>query len=131
MTAMAPKLTRLELQVMQALWNHGGACSIREAQESFPARRRPAYTTVQTLMYRLEEKKAVRRTRKVGNAHLFEPLVSRDHAHRRLIDELLSVFGGRSLPVLSHLIESGNLTLEDVKEVEEMLRKAGRTEKPK
>jgi len=131
MTAMTPKLTRLELQVMQALWNHGGACSIREAQESFPARRRPAYTTVQTLMYRLEEKKAVRRTRKVGNAHLFEPLVSRDHAHRRLIDELLSVFGGRSLPVLSHLIESGNLTLEDVKEAEEMLRKAGRTEKPK
>jgi len=128
---MVPKLTRLELQVMQALWNHGGACSIREAQESFPARRRPAYTTVQTLMYRLEEKKAVRRTRKVGNAHVFEPLVSRDHAHRRLIDELLSVFGGRSLPVLSHLIESGNLTLEDVKEAEEMLRKAGRTEKPK
>lgn len=129
---MPPKLTRLELQVMQALWNHHGACSIREVQESFPARRRPAYTTVQTLMYRLEEKKAVRRTRKVGNAHLFEPLVSRDHAHRRLIDDLLAVFGGRSLPVLSHLIESGNLTLDDVKEAEEMLRKAaGRTEKPK
>lgn len=128
---MAPKLTRLELQVMQALWEHGGACSIREVQESFPARRRPAYTTVQTLMYRLEEKKAVRRTRKIGNAHLFEPLVSRDHAHRRLIDDLLAVFGGRSLPVLSHLIESGNLTLEDVKEAEEMLRNASRTEKPK
>jgi BlaI family penicillinase repressor len=131
MTAMAPKLTRLELQVMQALWDRGDGCSIREVQESFPARRRPAYTTVQTLMYRLEEKKAVRRTRKVGNAHLFEPLVSRDHAHRRLIDDLLAIFGGRSLPVLSHLIESGNLTLEDVKEAEEMLRKAGRTEKPK
>jgi predicted transcriptional regulator len=131
MTIMAPKLTRLELQVMQALWDHGGGCSIREVQESFPARRRPAYTTVQTLIYRLEEKKAVRRTRKVGNAHLFEPMISRDHAHRRLIDDLLSVFGGRSLPVLSHLIESGNLTLEDVKEAEEMLRKAGRTDKPK
>jgi predicted transcriptional regulator len=116
---------------MQALWEHGGACSIREVQESFPARRRPAYTTVQTLIYRLEEKKAVRRTRKIGNAHLFEPLVSRDHAHRRLIDDLLAVFGGRSLPVLSHLIDSGNLTLEDVKEAEEMLRKAGHTEKPK
>lgn len=130
---MAPKLTRLELQVMQALWDRGAACSIREVQESFPARKRPAYTTVQTLIYRLEEKKAVRRTRKVGNAHLFEPVVSRDHAHRRLIDDLLAIFGGRSLPVLSHLIESGNLTLEDVKEAEEMLRKAGagRTEKPK
>lgn len=128
---MAPKLTRLELQVMQALWDHGSACSIREVQESFPARKRPAYTTVQTLVYRLEEKKAVRRTRKVGNAHLFEPLISRDHAHRRLIDDLLAVFGGRSLPVLSHLIESGNLTLEDVKEAEEMLRKAGRAEKSK
>jgi BlaI family transcriptional regulator, penicillinase repressor len=130
MAAMTPKLTRLELQVMQALWSHG-ACSIREVQESFPARRRPAYTTVQTLIYRLEEKKAVRRTKKIGNAHLFEPIVSQDHAHRRLIDDLLAVFGGRSLPVLSHLIESGNLTLEDVKEAEEMLRKAGRTEKPK
>jgi BlaI family transcriptional regulator, penicillinase repressor len=131
MTTMSPKLTRLELQVMQALWDHGDACSIREVQESFPARKRPAYTTVQTLIYRLEEKKAVRRTRKVGNAHLFEPIVSRDHAHRRLIDDLLAIFGGRSLPVLSHLIESGNLTLEDVKEAEEMLRKAGRAEKPK
>ena len=128
---MSPKLTRLELQVMQALWDRGDACSIREVQESFPARKRPAYTTVQTLIYRLEEKKAVRRTRKVGNAHLFEPIVSRDHAHRRLIDDLLAIFGGRSLPVLSHLIESGNLTLEDVKEAEEMLRRAGRAEKPK
>jgi predicted transcriptional regulator len=128
---MSPKLTRLELQVMQALWDRSDACSIREVQESFPARKRPAYTTVQTLIYRLEEKKAVRRTRKVGNAHLFEPIVSRDHAHRRLIDDLLAIFGGRSLPVLSHLIESGNLTLEDVKEAEEMLRKAGRAEKPK
>jgi BlaI family transcriptional regulator, penicillinase repressor len=127
---MTPKLTRLELQVMQALWDHG-ARSIREVQETFPARRRPAYTTVQTLMYRLEEKKAVRRSRKVGNAHVFEAIVSRDHAHRRLVDELLALFGGRSLPVLSHLIESGNLTLEEVKEAEEMLRKAGRTEKPK
>ena len=125
-----PKLTRLELQVMQALWNNG-VCSIREVQESFPARRRPAYTTVQTLVYRLEEKKAIRRTRKVGNAHVFEAIVSRDHAHRRLIDDLLAVFGGRSLPMLSHLIDSGSLTLEDVKEAEEMLRKAGRTEKPK
>ncbi len=115
---------------MKALWSHG-ACSIREVQESFPARRRPAYTTVQTLIYRLEEKKALRRTRKIGNAHLFEAIVTQDLAHRRLIDELLAVFGGRSQPVLSHLIEAGSLTLEDVKEAEEMLRKAGRKRQPK
>ncbi len=127
---MTPRLSRLELQVMKALWSHG-ACSIREVQESFPARRRPAYTTVQTLIYRLEEKKALRRTRKIGNAHLFEAIVTQDLAHRRLIDELLAVFGGRSQPVLSHLIEAGSLTLEDVKEAEEMLRKAGRKRQPK
>jgi predicted transcriptional regulator len=125
-----PRLTKLELKIMEALWTLGPCC-IRDVQESFPEKDRPAYTTVQTLVYRLEAKKAAKRTRKIGNAHLFEATVSRDNAHRRLIDELLAVFGGRSQPVLSHLIESGNLTLEDVKEAEKMLRKAGRSEKPK
>src|SRR5262245_53569732 len=119
----SPRLTRLELQIMETLWSRG-ASSVREVQETFPARGRPAYTTVQTLMYRLEAKKAVRRTRKIGNAHIFEPTVSRGHAHRRLIDELLAVFGGSTQPVISHLIESGKLTADDVREAEAALREA-------
>ena len=117
-----PRLTRLELQIMEALWTHG-ASSVREIQEAFPERDRPAYTTVQTMVYRLEGKKAIRRVKKIGNAHIFEAVVSRTSAHRRLIDELLSLFGGRSQPVVMHLIESGNLTLEDVKEAEQLLIK--------
>lgn len=116
-----PKLTKLEMRVMEALWSQGPA-SVREIQESFPVKRRPAYTTVQTLVYRLEGKKAVRRVKKVGNAHIFEAAVSRAVAQHRLIDELLSVFGGRSQPVMARLIETGQLTLDDVKEAEHLLR---------
>src|SRR5687767_730821 len=107
---------------MEALWTRG-ASSVREIQEAFPERGRPAYTTVQTMVYRLETKKAVRRVKKIGNAHIFEAVVSRASAQRRLIDELLSFFGGRTQPVVLHLIESGKLTLEDVKEAEQTLRK--------
>lgn len=116
-----PKLTRLEMQVMEALWSSGPA-SVREIQESFPEKNRPAYTTVQTLVYRLEAKKAVRRVKKVGNAHIFEAAVTRAVAQHRLIDDLLEYFGGKSLPVMSRLIETGRLTLEDVKEAEELLK---------
>jgi predicted transcriptional regulator len=117
-----PKLTRLEMQIMDALWNLG-ALSIREIQEAFPARKRPAYTTIQTTVYRLETKKALRRAKKIGNAHIFEAVVSRDSAQRRLIDDLLGLFGGRTQPVMAHLIESGRLTLEDVREAEQALKK--------
>jgi predicted transcriptional regulator len=117
-----PKLTRLELGIMEALWSRG-ALSIREIQEAFPENDRPAYTTIQTTVYRLETKKAVRRVKKIGNAHIFEPIVSRNAAQRRLIDELLALFGGRTQPVMAHLVESGKLTLADVKEAEMALRK--------
>ena len=110
-----PKLARLELQIMDVLWTQGQA-SIREIQEAFPERKRPAYTTIQTTVYRLEEKKALRRVKKVGNFHIFEPAISRDAARGRLIDDLLALFGGRTQPVMAHLIESGKLTLEDVKD---------------
>ena len=123
-----PRLTKLELQVMDALWTHG-ALSVREIQEAFPERDRPAYTTVQTMVYRLEAKKAVRRVKKIVNAHIFEAVVSRTAAQRRLIDELLSFFGGRSQPVMAHLIEAGKLTLEDVQEAEQLLRRTARKEK--
>lgn len=118
----SPKLTRLELQIMETLWTRGSA-SIREIQEDFPEKDRPAYTTIQTTVYRLETKKAVRRVKKVGNFHVFEAAVSRDHAQRKLVDELLALFGGRTQPVMAHLIESGRLTLADVKEAEKVLRK--------
>jgi BlaI family penicillinase repressor len=116
-----PKLSRLELQVMEALWN-SGASSIREIQETFPQEDRPAYTTVQTTVYRLEAKKAVRRVKKVGNFHIFEPTISRDAAQRRLIDDMLALFGGRTQPVMARLIESGKLTMADIKEAEKTLR---------
>jgi BlaI family penicillinase repressor len=125
-----PKLTKLELQIMEALWTRGEA-SIREIQESFPEKKRPAYTTIQTTVYRLEAKKAVRRVKKVGNFHVFEAAVSRNAAQRRLIDDLLSLFGGRTQPVMAHLIESGKLTLEDVKEAESLLRQLERKDKSK
>ena len=123
-----PRLSKLELQIMEAFWSRG-ASSVREIQEFFPEKERPAYTTVQTIVYRLEAKKAVRRLKKIGNAHIFEPVVSRTATQRRLIDELLSFFGGRSQPVVAHLIESGKLTLEDVQEAEQLLRKLPRKEK--
>ena len=123
-----PKLTKLELRIMEALWT-SGACSIREIQETFPAKGRPAYTTIQTTVYRLEGKKAVRRVRKVGNFHIFEAAVSRDAAQRRLIDDLLGLFGGRTQPVMARLIESGKLTLADVKEAEKTLRDLAKKDK--
>jgi BlaI family penicillinase repressor len=125
-----PKLTKLELQIMEALWTRGEA-SIREMQENFPEKKRPAYTTIQTTVYRLEAKKAVRRVKKVGNFHVFEAAVSRNAAQRRLIDDLLALFGGRTQPVMAHLIESGKLTLEDVKEAESLLRQLERKDKSK
>ena len=125
-----PKLTKLELQIMEALWSRG-ALSIREIQEAFPARERPAYTTIQTTVYRLETKKALRRTKKISNAHIFEAVISRGAAQSRLIDELLGLFGGRTQPVMAHLIESGKLTLDDVQQAEKALRDLSRKEKPK
>jgi predicted transcriptional regulator len=125
-----PKLTKLELKIMETLWTSGKA-SIREIQDAFPEKDRPAYTTIQTTVYRLEGKKAVRRIKKVGNFHIFEAGISRTAAQRRLIDELLSLFGGRSQPVMAHLIESGKLTLADVKEAEKTLRRLQRKDESK
>ena len=123
-----PRLTRLELQIMDALWTRG-ALSVREIQEAFAEKNRPAYTTVQTMVYRLEAKKAIRRVKKIGNAHIFEAAVSRASAQRRLVDELLAFFGGRSQPVMAHLIETGKLTLEDVQQAEQTLRKLAKKER--
>ena len=124
----AIKLTKLELRIMQTLWDRGPV-PIREIQEAFPERDRPSYTTVQTTVYRLEGKKAVRRVKKISNAHIFEAVLSRNAAQRRLIDELLGLFGGRTQPVMAHLVESGKLTLEDVKEAEKALRKLSKEDK--
>jgi BlaI family transcriptional regulator, penicillinase repressor len=123
-----PKLTRLELQIMEALWSNG-ISSVREIQEAFPAPNRPAYTTVQTTVYRLEAKKALRRVKKIGNAHVFEALISRQAAQRRLIDELLSLLGDRIQPVMAHFIESGKFTKEDVQEAQRTLRKLARKDR--
>jgi predicted transcriptional regulator len=123
-----PKLSKLEFQIMEALWTQGEA-SIREIQETFPAKRRPAYTTIQTTVYRMEAKNIVRRVKKVGNFHIFAAAVSRNAAQRRLVDDLLALFGGRTQPVMAHLIESGKLTLEDVKEAEKTLRQLERKDK--
>src|SRR5882672_6368570 len=116
-----PRLTRLELQILEALWAHGKA-SIREIQEAFPEPR-PAYTTIQTTVYRLEGKKAVRRIRKISNAHIFEPIVARDVTRHRLLDEILSFFGGRPQPMMAQLAEAGKLTLADVRELEKTIKK--------
>ena len=123
-----PKLTKLELQIMEALWTLGPS-SVREIQETFPEAERPAYTTVQTMVYRLETKKALRRAKKISNAHIFEATVTRDAVQGRFIDELLGMFSGRMQPLMSHLIESGKLTMKDVKEAEETLRKLARKDK--
>jgi len=114
------KLTKLELQILEILWAHGKA-SIREIQEAFPEPR-PAYTTIQTTVYRLEGKNAVRRVRKISNAHIFEPTVARDVARHRLLDEILSFFGGRAQPMMAQLAEAGKLTLDDVRELEETIK---------
>jgi BlaI family transcriptional regulator, penicillinase repressor len=116
-----PKLTRLELRIMETLWSKGPS-SIRELLAAFPEAERPAYTTVQTVVYRLEEKKAVRRIRKISNAHVFEAVVSRTAAQHRLIDDLVALFGGKRLPIVTHLIESGELTPEEVREARKALR---------
>jgi BlaI family transcriptional regulator, penicillinase repressor len=123
-----PKLTKLELRIMEALWDRG-ASSVREIQEALPEKNRPAYTTVQTMVYRLEAKKAVRRVKKVGNALIFEADITRTTAQRRLIDELLSFFGGRTQPVVAHLIDAGKLTLKDVQEAERTLRRLERKDR--
>ena len=120
--ARIPSLTRLELQIMEALWA-GGPLSIREIQQSFPAEKRPAYTTVQTMVYRLEGKKVVHRLKKISNAHIFEALVSRQAAQRRLIDDFLALFGGKAQPVMAQLIETGKLSLKDIEEAERTLRR--------
>jgi BlaI family transcriptional regulator, penicillinase repressor len=125
-----PKLSRLELTIMEALWTKG-PCSIREIHETFPPRKRPTYSTVQTMVYRLEAKKAVRRTKKISNAFIFEALVSREAAERRLIDDLLGLFGGRTRSIVARLIESGSFTLEDVREAEKILLDHERKEETK
>jgi len=117
-----PKLTKVELRIMDALWRTGPA-SVREVQEALPPKNRPAYTTVQTMVYRLEAKGAIRRVKKIGNAHVFEAAISRESTQRRLIDELLGFFGGKIQPVMAHLVESGRLSLDDVKEAEKTLKK--------
>ena len=124
-----PRLTRLELQVLDALWAQGKA-SIREIQEAFPEPR-PAYTTIQTTVYRLEGKKAVRRLRKIGNAHIFEPIVERDAARHRLLDEILSFFGGRAQPMMAQLAEAGKLTRQDLRDLEETIDRLERERKAK
>ena len=123
-----PKLSKFDLQILQALWA-SGPLSIREIQESLPERDRPAYTTVQTIVYRLEAKKALRRAKKISNAHIFEAVISRNAAQSRLIDDFMGIFGGRAQPVMAHLIETGQLTLEDVQEAEKLLREFAKKEK--
>ena|SRR5580704_14276008 len=120
------KLTKLELQIMETLWNRGPS-SVREIQEAFPEPR-PAYTTVQTVVYRLETKKVARIAKRISNANIFEAAITRDEAHGRVIDELLGLFGGRTKPVMAHLIHTGKLTLEDIKEAEKTLRELKRKE---
>ena len=124
-----PKLTKLELRILEALWAQGKA-SVREIQETFP-QPRPAYTTIQTTVYRLEGKKAVRRVRKIGNAHIFEPIVARDVTRHRLLDEILSFFGGRAQPMMAQLAEAGKLSLEDVRELENTLKRMQLEQKQK
>jgi BlaI family transcriptional regulator, penicillinase repressor len=116
------RLSRLELRIMEALWKHGTA-SVREIQESLPEKGRPAHNTVQTMLTRLEAKNAVRRAKKISNAHIYEPTITRDATQRLLVDELLGFFGGRAAPLVSHLIESGQLTLQEVEEARKTLKK--------
>jgi predicted transcriptional regulator len=125
-----PRLSNLEMQILEVLWEHG-ASSVREIQERFPATKRPAYTTVQTMVSRLEAKKAVRRTKKIATAFIFEAAIPREAARRRLIDDFLAVFGGEPQPIMTHLIESGRLSLDDVQEAERHLRKLLKNKKEK
>ena len=116
----SPRLTKLEMQIMEALWD-SGASSVREVQEAFPEKDRPAYTTVQTMVYRLEAKRAIRRVKKIGNAHIFEAAISRQEVSGRFIDDLLRLFGGRAQTVMAHLVESGKLTRADIRETEKLI----------
>jgi BlaI family transcriptional regulator, penicillinase repressor len=124
----SPRLTGLELKIMEALWNNG-ATSIREIQETFPEKKRPAYTTIQTTVYRMENKNVVHRIKKIGNAHIFDASISRNAAQGKLIDNLLGLFGGSVQPVMSHLIETGKLTMKDLEEAKETLKKMSAKEK--
>jgi BlaI family penicillinase repressor len=124
----SPKLSKLELRIMEALWTLQ-RCSVREIQETFPQSERPAYTTVQTMVYRLERKKAVRRAKKISNAHIFEAMISRGDVQGRFVDDVLGIFGWRIQPFMAHLIDSGKLTLADVHEAERALRAL--TKKPR
>lgn len=116
-----PKLSKFELQIMDVLWTKGPS-AIRQIQEQFPAKKRPAYTTIQTMVYRLEAKKALRRFRKIGNAHIFESLITREAAQRRLVNDFLGLFGGRMQPIMAQLIEAGNLSADDIENAERLLR---------
>jgi BlaI family penicillinase repressor len=118
----AARLTKFEIQIMETLWKRGEA-SIREMREAFAEKTRPGYTTIQKMVYRLEAKKVVRRVRKVGNFHMFAAMISRDSAQRKLVDDLLTMFGGESRPVVAHLIGAGKLTLEDVEYAEKTLKR--------
>jgi BlaI family penicillinase repressor len=117
-----PTLSRIELRIMEALWTHG-ACSVREIHEALPEQGRPAYTSVQTMVYRLEKKRAVRCTKRISNANIFEAAITRDEAHTRLIDDLLALFDGHAKPVMARLVQSGKLTLEDIREAEDAFKK--------
>jgi BlaI family transcriptional regulator, penicillinase repressor len=123
-----PRLTKFEMQIMETLWTRGEA-SIREMQEAFPEKKRPGYTTVQKMVYRMELKEVLHRVRKVGNFHMFAATVSREVAHRKLVDDLLAIFGGKSRPVVAHLIGAGKLTLEDVEYAEKTLKSLQKGEK--
>jgi predicted transcriptional regulator len=123
-----PRLSNLEMRIMEALWT-GGELSIREIQERFPTKGRPAYSTVQTMVHRLEAKKALRRVKKIATSFIFEAAIPRDAARRRLIDDFLAVFGGETQPIMTHLIEAGKLTLQDVQEAEKHLRKISKKDK--
>jgi predicted transcriptional regulator len=124
------RLTKLELQIMDVFWAQG-ACSVREIQEAFPEARRPAYTTIQTVVYRLETKGAVRIVKRISNANIFEPAISRDEAQGRAVDELLALLGGKTRPVMAHLVKTGQLKLSDIQEAERMLRQHQKESKRK
>lgn len=125
-----PRLSKHELRIMEILWTHG-PLSVRQVQAQFPPPKRPAYTTVQTMIVRLEAKKALRRTGTIGKAHVFEAAISRSTAQRRLVDDFLGLFGGRMQPLMAHLVESGKLTLEDVQEAEKRLQELSRRKEPR
>ena len=125
-----PKLSKLELQIMEVLWERGPCC-VRDIVETFPSRKRPAYTTIQTTIYRLEVKKAVHLAQKVGNVHVFAATIARNVAQRRLVDEFLGLFGGRTQPLMTHLIESGRFTEEDLKQAQKLFQEISRKEKGK